>query len=143
MPLLIFEADDVRRVVEHSLANAQAPLVDHYDHNTFKPVTKPVDTASVILVHDDGIYLMSNGTPRDLVEPAKGRSFVAYAQGCHPQRDVDWWHTARDLVGGDDFSECLPWAAEIKAMLDRGDRVIAIKVTETSLAIVDTPQLLH
>jgi DUF3085 family protein len=129
MPVLIFNADDVRRVVEHSLRNRQSDT-----------------TPSVLLVHDHGVYLMSNGRPRDIVSvdaedrinPSgnEGRSFVAYAQGCHPEHDADWYETSRQLVGGDDFGELLPWATELKAALDRGANTIALEVTETSIEIL-------
>jgi hypothetical protein len=67
-------------------------------------------------VHDDGVYLMSNGEPRDIVEGES--SFVAHAKGCNPKTDPDWWDVSRALVGGDDFGECLPWAKELKVLLD-------------------------
>ncbi|EBO7535878.1 hypothetical protein GG892_17765 [Salmonella enterica] len=56
----------------------------------------------VMLVKDNGIYIMSETgelTPR-------GRK-VAYAKGCHPEKDDNWWETARTEVGGDDFGEPL------------------------------------
>ncbi|EKQ2080623.1 DUF3085 domain-containing protein [Salmonella enterica] len=36
----------------------------------------------------------------------RGRK-VAWAKGCHPQKDDNWWETARTEVGGDDFGESL------------------------------------
>ncbi|EAP6826414.1 DUF3085 domain-containing protein [Salmonella enterica] len=36
----------------------------------------------------------------------RGRK-VAYAKGCHPEKDDNWWETARTEVGGDDFGEPL------------------------------------
>ncbi|EIW4464869.1 DUF3085 domain-containing protein [Salmonella enterica] len=53
-------------------------------------------------VNVNGIYIMSETgelTPR-------GRK-VAYAKGCHPQKDDNWWETAHTEVGGDDFGESL------------------------------------
>lgn len=66
---------------------------------------------ALFLVHDHGVYLMSNGTPRDLVPgSASERCRVAYAKGCDPNVGEfdDWYGTSRDLVGGDDFVETLP-----------------------------------
>ena len=67
--------------------------------------TKPVEAPAVLLVHEQGVYLMSNGQPRDIVgadatdrkDAAKdeGRSFCAYAIGCHPENDADWYEIAR------------------------------------------------
>jgi hypothetical protein len=124
MARLIFLASDVRRVVEHSLnAPRQRKTWD-------KPVTEP----SVLLVHDQGVYLMSNGEPRDILKGTT--SFAAYAEGCHPEKNAHWYDTARTLVGGDDFGECLPWAKEIKAKLDAGLQYIAFEITPTNLELL-------
>lgn len=47
-----------------------------------------------------------------------------------------WWDTARDLVGGDDFCETLPWAEEIKTMIDSGARQIVIECKRDSVRLV-------
>lgn len=131
---LIFAAADVRRIVEHSLAApTQRPRTVDYDKD-FHPITEPVPAPAIILVHDEGVYLMSNGEPRDVL-PGSERSFVAQAAGCDPRRDADWYDTARDLVGGDDFAETLPWAREIKARLDAGATTITIEIGAESLAL--------
>jgi hypothetical protein len=87
---------------------------------------------------------MSNGQPRDIVgadatdrkDAAKdeGRSFCAYAS--HPEKDADWYETARGLVGGDDFVESLPWARKLKALIDGGARIITLRMTRDSIEIV-------
>ncbi len=70
--------------------------------------------AGLMLVKDDGIYLMSNGSER-LPNPNGGEesSLVAYAQGYDSSKaaDVDKrgfsddvWQASREAVGGDDFS---------------------------------------
>jgi hypothetical protein len=127
MSKLIFQADDVRRVVDHTLAaKKQGPVC----------YTKtPVKQAAVLLVHDQGVYLMSNGEPRDLPDPKSASSFVAYARGCDPKKNEEWWDTSRDLVGGDDFGETLEWAAEIRRMLDAGATEIVIDVTPKDLKL--------
>ncbi len=127
MSELIFDAKDVRRVVEHSLAapdqRARVFSLDG-DGQEGSAVTKPTAPA-VLLCHDDGVYLMSNGMPGDPLDGEDTdqkyfRHYVAYAHGCNPQRDADWYDTAHDLVGGDDFAETLAWAAEIKQLIDAG-----------------------
>jgi hypothetical protein len=134
MPTLTFDAADVRRVVEHSInAPTQGEQLVDYDDN-FKAITKPVEAPAVLLVHDQGVYLMSNGQPRDIV---KGESsFVAYAKGCHPDRDPDWYDTAHALVGGDDFGETLPWARELKQLIDSGAKTVSLKFTQSTIEIV-------
>jgi hypothetical protein len=146
MSRLIFEAKDVRRVVEHSLANKQSEQLVSYDQKTGEPVTEPVPAPAVLLVHDQGVYLMSNGRPRDIVAPDsedrkdkskdEGRSYVAYAEGCNPDTDEEWWDTARALVGGDDFGETLPWAKDIMDQINRGAAQIVLSCTGEQLALV-------
>lgn len=125
MARLTFDAADVRRVVEHSLAAPeQSPQITGYDRKTGRAITTPVESPAVILVHDQGVYLMSNGRPRDIVEGET--SFAAYARSCDPRKDGEWWDAARNLVGGDDFAETLPWAVQLKDALDRGAKTIII-----------------
>ncbi|MEY9404422.1 hypothetical protein ABIF66_004276 [Bradyrhizobium japonicum] len=135
MSLLVFKAADVRRVVEHSLkAPKQGEMLVEYDRSG-KAITKPVPAASVLLVHDQGVYLMSNGLPRDIIKDQS--SFVAYARGCHPIANDDWWETARALVGGDDFGETLPWAREMLAIIDGGAEAVTLEFTEQSIKIME------
>jgi hypothetical protein len=135
MPDLIFKAADLRRVVEHSLAAPkQAEHAVDYDQKTGNPITKPVDAPAVILVHDDGVYLMSNGEPGDIVN-APSR-YVVHAKGTNPATDPDYYDTARMLVGGDDFGETLPWAREIKALIDGGAAEIVIRMRGDSIELV-------
>lgn len=142
MTKLIFKSADLLRVVDHSLAAPKRgkQIVDYRDG---KAVTAPVEAPAVLLVHDQGVYLMSNGEPRDQLDAPGGRklrsAYVAYAQGCNPQTDSDWYDTSRDLVGGDDFGEHLPWAADIKALIDAGEREIIIDVTGGRLELL-TPR---
>src|SRR5437660_3446053 len=102
---LIFKSADVRRVVEHSLA-APEQAKRFADFKDGEAIYAPVDAPAVLLVHDEGVYLLSNGQPGDALEgDPKGRFFkryVAYAKGCDPRSDGDWYETARHLVGRDD-----------------------------------------
>jgi len=129
MKQLIFEADDVRRVVKHSLTAAkQGGKTTSHDPETGAALTEPVAAAAVVLVRDEGVYLMSNGQPRDLLNETSPRSFAAYARGCHPFRDHDWRTNARELVGDDDFSRVLPWAHDLIGLLDAGARTVVLNV---------------
>ncbi len=128
MGMLSFKAADLRRVVEHSIGNRQSEQLVDYDPSG-KAITKPVEAPAVLLVHDQGVYLMSNGNPRDIVGGVS--SHVAYAKGCNPKTDSDWYDTAHALVGGDDFGETLPWAREIKALIDGGADTIFIRFDDT------------
>lgn len=104
MSILRFKAADLVRVYEHSL---KAPT-------QMEDFSGPVDKPSICLVKDDGIYIMSNGTPRDILKGE--RSFCAYAKGYDPDKvDPDELWELTHSVSGDDFGETLPiddWMAE-------------------------------
>lgn len=100
MGACVFETKEILRCVEHTLA-AEAWEVGYLP---------PTDEPGLILVHDQGIYLMSGGAPRDLIN--EKTSYVVYAKNCNPEKDEDWWENSRDLVGGDDFAEFIPVSAD-------------------------------
>jgi len=137
MTKLIFKSVDLLRVVDHSLA-APKQAEQTIDYNDSGPVTAPVEAPAILLVHDKGVYLMSNGEPGDPLD-GKGegfRRYVAYAEGCNPTTDSGWYDNSRYLVGGDDFGECLPWAADIKALIAAGAQQIIIDVTGGRLELL-------
>jgi hypothetical protein len=94
MSRLMFKAADLLRVVAHSLA-APAQSEHVIDYRKGKAITALPEAPAVLLVHDEGVYLMSNGFPADPLErKATGRHFrryVAYAQGCDPRTDKGWY----------------------------------------------------
>ncbi len=95
------------------------------------PFTKK--PALVLLVHDQGVYLMSSGLPRDIA--SDDTSYIVQAKGCDPDKDPDWYETSRALVGGDDFGEHLPWAEEIKKRIDLGEKKIVINFGKRQISL--------
>lgn len=128
MGACVFRTKDVRRCVEHALAATNWTMGWGND-------TPP--QPGLYFVHDQGVYLMSNGEPRDLVD---GSAYVAYADGCNPNEDAvsfnaDWWETSRSLVGGDDFGEVIPIQANILEQIDYFlELVIDITADEIALS---------
>ncbi|EHO9075644.1 DUF3085 domain-containing protein [Salmonella enterica] len=55
----------------------------------------------VMLVKDNGVYIMS-----ETGELIQGERKVAWAKGCHPRKDDNWWETALTEVW-DDVGESL------------------------------------
>lgn len=104
MGTCVFKTSDIRRCVEHALSAPNWEM--GYSEGDATPVP------ALLFVHDQGVYVMSNGIPRDEKDPAdpKSDSYVAYAGGCDPGIGTfdDWYGMSRDLVGGDDFAEVLP-----------------------------------
>jgi hypothetical protein len=125
---LVFKVSDVRRVLEHSISSPEQGPVAYTD--------EPVECPSVVIVHDQGVYLMSNGIPGDFIEKDNGtrfrKSFCAYAKGCDPQKDEDFWENSRELVGGDDFAETIQDAGGILGMIVRNKNKRVIKFQMTS-----------
>lgn len=122
MSRLEFNAAEVRRLVNHSRGK---------NHTLYgEPIP---EKEYLYLVHDHGVYLMSGADERFLTVDAKGepKSVTSYAKGCNPETDEDWYDTARDLVGGDDFGEVIP-------LLDvpEGAKKFVIVMTENELKIM-------
>jgi hypothetical protein len=127
MGLLVFKASEVKRIVEHAInaPDHTAPWFGTDDNgNNIYAEKKPC----VVLVNGEGIYMMSNGLSRDNVS-------VAYAKGCNPQIDADWWDTSHLLVGGDDFVKYLPWTSEIKTNIDKGATQIILGFKENGIEL--------
>lgn len=100
MTNLVFATEDVKPLVAHARASKQW-------HKTYEEVEGPAKPA-LWLVKDEGIYLMSNGNPRQMADGTE--SLVAYAQGFDPRVGdrMDVYEAAREAVGGDDFADALP-----------------------------------
>jgi len=107
MATLKFNAIDALQLLRHSEKSPEhSPCYEQPES------AKP----GLWLVHDQGVYLMSNGKPGWMVEKTspngKGGTTsmnkVTYAEGCNPDTDNDFYDTARYLVGGDDFGDYIP-----------------------------------
>lgn len=127
MAILSFNAEAVRRIVTHAKA---APAHD---------MGWLADTApqpAVMLVGDHGVYLMSNGSPRDPAEDNGGSTFVSYTLGIDPGHDADWWETKRALYGGDDGADTLLVIETLELLLARGEAFIRIEITEDHIGVL-------
>ncbi len=129
MSRLVFKAEEVRRCIEHA---ERAP-------DWSMGYSREPKQAGLLLVHDDGVYLMSNGSPPDKIRrvmrkgrPEEDGCFVAYAEGTDPtELEFDeWWETARELVGGDDFGQWLPLGMFAN---DEGDELVVLEFGEETI----------
>ena len=75
MGICVFKTGNVRRVVRHALQSKQWRM--GYDY----PGNLPPAPA-LLFVHDSGVYCMSSGIPRDMINDES--AFCAYAEGCDP-----------------------------------------------------------
>jgi hypothetical protein len=122
MGTLRFSPDDVRRVWEHSKASKHWRKV--WGEERYEPY--------LLLVHDQGVYLMSPGIPHlEKSEEDPETSWCAYAEGCNPDKQEfdDWWNTSRDLVGGDDFAEELSIETFDTMFEMFGESMTAVEIT--------------
>ena len=124
---MTFDAVKVRALLEHSKASAT-----HWE-----PYDVPTGEG-LMLVGDQGVYLMSSGLPL-LPPPARGerRTNVVYANECNPETmDFDaWWDVKREGFGGDDAIEYLPAPLVEEALkkCDGAGGAVALCVTPKSI----------
>jgi hypothetical protein len=137
MPTCVFKSDEVRRCVEHALNSTQWSM-------GWMEELQPVP--GLFFVHDEGVYLMSNGEPRDVVAVMSkaATTYVAYAEHCNPKVDEDWWDNSRELVGGDDFAEVLPINQDWLAKLGRYEELeITVDGAEISWKFVKPKRIVR
>jgi hypothetical protein len=103
--LLKFKSSDLVRVIDHAFASKE-------HRRMYGAKEDPVP--GMLLVHGQGVYIMSNGIPADTVDEDKTGYYTVHAEGCDPDKDEDWWETSMTLVGGDDFWENLPFISHEK-----------------------------
>ncbi|MHB8447715.1 MAG: DUF3085 domain-containing protein [Rudaea sp.] len=135
---LVFSAKALRRIVEHiRSSSAFQEEIAGYDPQKKELIYQP-GTPSLLLVHDRGVYLMSNGIPGDPEDPGNPKSsrYVVYALGCDPNKDANWYDTALDLVGGDDFGEALQWVDQVARQIEGGAEIIRISVDDNNLELL-------
>jgi hypothetical protein len=95
MAKLKFKAKEIKKVMTHAFKGKGHTMTFGYEGET-----KP----ALLLVKDEGIYIMSNAQKTD-EEVSKGEA-LAYAVGYEPHSE-DCWERCREAVGGDDFGEVL------------------------------------
>lgn len=120
----VFKTSDVRRCVEHALRATDWDMA--WERGTTEP------TPCLMFVHDSGVYVMSNGIPRDAI--ADEKCYTAHAKYCDPAVDENWWENSAALVGGDDFVEVLPVTTEQLKDCDDYEEFI-VNVNETELTV--------
>lgn len=112
MAILEFDLQDVLKLCVHAMQARE-------HSRGYEDLADPSGEAhpGLILVGDQGVYLMSNGKPGLMKDDGDGH-VVAYARGMNP--DVDdfdtWWSAKRATFGGDDGADYLPWAKQIIEM---------------------------
>lgn len=83
------------------------------------------DTDEVVVVGDEGIYIMSFHEP-------KPRTIV-YAQGTNPNVDEDWYEAKHEIWGGDDGVDVIGDGGKIKRLIAGPDKVVKMLLTTTQI----------
>ena len=102
------------------------------DSDNIDPTKIP---AGLWLVKDDGVYLMSNGSPALLREEGKPNNVVVYASEANPKTSEDCWGSACSIMGGDDCVITLPATMFTKVDELADDDLILMDVTEESIGV--------
>jgi len=126
MAILSFDAQSVHRIITHTKSSP-----DHSMGWSDAP-----NQPAVVLAGDQGVYLMSNGEPRDTRATAPDRTFVAYARGINPDMDAGWWEAKRASFGGDDGAETLLIIDQLQILLERGEAFIRFEISNEHIAIL-------
>ncbi|MEI9979858.1 MAG: DUF3085 domain-containing protein [Edaphobacter sp.] len=97
----------------------------------------------VMLVKDDGIYLMSNGEPG--LPGTETANRVVYARGYEAlpgtasmEERMARYDKVRDAVGGDDFAELIP-ARSFTTLEPEGSVQIELRADKMMVSIVRPP----
>ena len=97
----------------------------------------------VMLVKDDGVYLMSNGEPG--LRGTETTNKVVYAQGYEAlpatasvEERMARYDKIRDAAGGDDFAEFIP-AKSLTALEAGGSLQVELSADKMTIAIVRPP----
>lgn len=112
-----------------------------FDRDHIKAMLDTVlaDDAKIMLVKDDGVYLMSFGDKPANAGPDWKRT-VAYARGFDPKKDAEVWDKSRDAMGGDDGGDEVGTKAVFLEMLEDSVGDLVIHVTPNSLRVAYLPK---
>ena len=148
---LVFPVAEVRKLVAHSMAAAKwRVLYAHLDDRSlWLPGTTPDEfgaanhdqidaskiTPYIALAKDHGAYIMSGANP-GLMTPDGESQVVVYAAGCNPKTDPDYYDTATDVCGGDDFVEALECSTLVKlGANDKSATALIVEFSDTSMKL--------
>lgn len=120
MANLKFRSKEFARMIDHMVKHdRKVPYVD-----------ETTNEYGLWLVKDEGIYLMSPSSERDII--SENRCHVIYARGYSP-RVKDLWEKTH-AVSGDDFAEFIP-LSEQQMMRVRRNGELDIRLTETEVSV--------
>lgn len=121
---LHFKRAEVMKLIKHTVSQTR-----------FRSLYGEYKGSGLLLVGDQGVYLMSNAVKTLPGDKGKG-NYVAYARECNPKGDFDtWWANKNASFGGDDGVEFIPSGEVIKALGGKSDLEIDMTPKTFSLTI--------
>lgn len=128
---LHFLKQDVQKILEHT-KTSKHHIAIYEEESTKRP--------GILIVGDEGVYLMSNGEPGLLQDGALGEptpeqpAFVVYATECNPKTSPfeEWRQIKEESFGGSDGVEFLE-TDFIEAALLRPGEYIQLEVNEEGI----------
>ncbi|MGF6282316.1 hypothetical protein ABH908_000200 [Pseudomonas frederiksbergensis] len=96
-------------------------LVDHCEKHNLK---------QWFIAKNQGAYVGA------LAGPAEEQKWIFFFKGCDPQKDQDWYDTARAKFGGDDFSEMQDIESLKSTLADTTMTAIEVVVTTRQIKII-------
>lgn len=97
----------------------------------FKPVHGRAGPG-IMLVGDHGVYFMGNYVGRTGADGS--RAAVAYARGCNPEKDPDFYENKERIFGADDGVDFFP-VADVVEILDPKIVGVTVKVSASKLTL--------
>lgn len=133
MAVLKFDAEGVRKLVDHAAAASEHRAAYGQD-------PRP----GLMLVGDQGVYLMSTGLPvlphptKKVIGTGEPCNFVVYADGINPDLDPfdAWWSRKGATYGGDDGCDVIPLPGFQQALKAPFKGKIEVEITPTTLGVM-------
>lgn len=133
--ILTFKVEEVRALIAH----AEGSVMHFRPYEKASKNTPP----GLLLVGDEGVYLMSNGEPGLLNPRYTGKSRepkqqVVYAVECDPRTCSDWYEVKVAAFGGDDGGDMIPLpglVAAVERAGQTGAAVISIDITPSTITL--------
>ena len=125
---IYFPVEEVHRLIKHSrnATTRRSTVSQGYDEQ-LNQINNPEIPPGLILVKDEGIYLLSNGQI-PVGQSPKSLGLLSYAIGFDPKRDVNVWERARRAMGGDDVAEAIG-LEQFEPIAGKRSGYLAIRIT--------------
>jgi len=126
------DSPELLRIIGHTYRNPSHRVMVGWDDKRDKAIYEDRETPELVLVKDEGVYIMS--ASKGCYNEEKKMQYVIYAEGHDPEIDDfdDWW------VGGDDFGIQIP-AEWVKNAIGKDAETFTLSVSDSRVSFY-TPE---